>query len=100
MNQHLTVYACGSPVRQAVMESIAKGTPSSQFIPDPNPTYQGGNSIIWGLIRGADNLMRQTKVSGHDFYQIDNAYFGRNTYYRISKNQFQLTAINHQDDMR
>jgi hypothetical protein len=100
MNQHLTVYACGSPIRQAIMQSIAKGSPSNQFIPDPNPIYQGGNSIIWGLIRGADKLMEQTKASGNDFYQIDNGYFGRNIYYRMTKNQFQLTEINHCDDMR
>jgi hypothetical protein len=36
--------------------------------------------------------MSQTRDGGFDFYQVDNAYFGRNVFYRVTKNALQLTG--------
>jgi len=86
-------YGCGSPIRLPIVQAMAIGSQADFFYPEENPTYQGGDSIVWGLIRGAQQLMVETTHSGCNFYQMDNAYFGRNKYYRISKNALQLSKI-------
>ena len=91
MNKPLFAYGCGSPVRLPIIESLAIGSSASKFIPIANPAYQGGDSIVWGLIRGAPKIMFDTNHNGCDFFQIDNAYFGRNIYYRVSLNTLQLS---------
>lgn len=58
-----------------------------------NPDYQGGDSVVWGLIRGAKQIIEATKKAGNHFYQLDNAYFGRNAYYRFTRDAFQLTEL-------
>jgi hypothetical protein len=89
----LHAYGCGSPIRLPIVHALAIGSGASQFIPDPNPVYQGGDSIVWGLIRGADEIMLQTSRNGCDYFQIDNAYFGRNVYYRVTLNALQLSQL-------
>lgn len=94
MKNKLVVYACGSPVRQDTMKNLSIGSKADLFVPNENPIYQGGNSIVWGLIRGADRLMDETTKDKYDFYQVDNAYFGRKFYYRITKNKLQIDDFN------
>ena len=86
-------YGCGSPIRLPIVQALAIGSGANKFIPNPNPVYLGGDSIVWGLIRGADEIMLKTRRSGSDFFQIDNAYFGRNIYYRVTLNALQLSCI-------
>ena len=93
MNRSLFAYGCGSPIRLPIVESLAYGSLASEFIPYSNPNYRGGDSIIWGLIRGAKEVMDQTHRFGFDYYQMDNAYFGRNFYFRITKNALQLNYL-------
>jgi len=76
-----------------IVEALALGAKATKFIPDPNPHYEGGDSIVWGLIRGADTIMLKTRESGNDYFQLDNAYFGRNIYFRVTKNALQLTYL-------
>lgn len=71
---------------------MAKGA-MAKFVPSANPDYEGGDSIIWGLIRGAPDLMKKTRAAGHNFWQMDNAYFHRNKYYRITKNALQMAPV-------
>jgi hypothetical protein len=89
----LHAYGCGSPVRLPIVQALAIGSGANQFIPNPNPVYQGGNSIVWGLIRGADDVMLKTMQNECDFFQMDNAYFGRNIYYRVTLNALQISRI-------
>lgn len=93
MHPSLHAYGCGSPIRLPIVQALAIGSSADQFIPDPNPVYQGGNSIVWGLIRGADEIMLQTRQNNRDYFQIDNAYFGRNIYYRVTLNALQLSQL-------
>jgi hypothetical protein len=93
MSTLLHAYGCGSPIRLPIVEALASGSGANQFISDPNPVYQGGDSIVWGLIRGADEIMSKTKENKCDFFQIDNAYFGRNIYYRVTLNALQFSRI-------
>ncbi len=96
----LYAYGCGSPVRLSIVAALAQGANAKEFIPEPAPTYRGGNSIIWGLIRGADTLMSQTNSAGYSYYQIDNAYFGRERFFRITKNAVQKTKIDNREKDR
>ena len=93
-------YGCGSPIRQPIVQAMAKGAGADLYLPQAEPEYQGGDSIIWGLIRGAPRLMQQTTAAGSDFFQLDNAYFGRNRYFRVTKNALQLTEIGKRDSSR
>lgn len=89
----LTAYSCASPIRLPVIQAVACGSNVINIIADSNPTYQGGDSIVWGLIRGAKEIMTQTSAMGNDFFHIDNAYFGRNLFYRVTHNALQLSSI-------
>jgi len=91
MGKVLVAYGCGSPIRLPIVESLALGAGANKFIPIANPSYQGGDSIVWGLIRGAPKIMFDTVQNRCDYFQIDNAYFGRNIYYRVSLNALQLS---------
>lgn len=91
-NVDVGFYGCGSPVRLPVLQALANGASSGdRFFPELDPVYRGGRSVVWGLIRGAPTLMSETRDAGFDFYQVDNAYFGRNVFYRVTKNALQLT---------
>jgi len=94
------VYGCGTPIRQNVLEAIASGSGAIDIFNEEYPKYRGGISIIWGLMRGAKELMAQTTAAGFDYYQIDNAYFGRETYFRLTKNGTQLSNLLRRDEAR
>lgn len=89
----LNVYGCGSPIRLPMMQTLANGLNANNFIKKENPQYLDGNSVVWGLIRGAKPIMEITGKHGYDFFQVDNAYFGRNEYFRITKNSLQLIGL-------
>jgi hypothetical protein len=93
MNKKLFAYGCGSPIRIPITQALAAGSNADGFIPNSSPIYQGGDSIIWGLIRGAHEIMMQTRKAKNDFFQIDNAYFGRNIYFRVTLNALQLNYL-------
>jgi hypothetical protein len=76
-----------------VIKAIANGSNANNLIVNSSPSYIDGDSIVWGLIRGADKIMQQTKLNDYDFYHIDNAYFGRDLFFRITKNALQLSKL-------
>jgi len=88
----MRAYACGTPIRGPLIGAAAEsvGVP---LILEGKPVYQGGDAIIWGCIRGAPELMKEVRKRGHDFWQMDNAYRGRNSYFRITKNAFQHVGL-------
>lgn len=94
----LNAYSCGSPIRTTVIQAIAIGSHAHNIDFSANPQYLNGDSIIWGLIRGAKELMYLTRQNGYDFYQIDNAYFGRDLFFRITRNELQCTKLKNNSD--
>mgnify|MGYP006908211117 CR=1 FL=1 len=88
----LNAYACGTPVRQHIVQAAAKSV-NARFFPEAKPDYQGGDAIVWGLIRGAPALIKKVKEAGCNYYHMDNGYFGRNKYYRVTKNANQVTDV-------
>lgn len=84
-------YACGSPIRQEIVKAAAKAA-GATFCPEANPDYRGGDAIVWGLIRSAPELIKKVRKAGNDYWHMDNGYFGRNKYFRITKNANQYTG--------
>ena len=98
--RELNAYGCASPIRLPVTAALAAGACADAFFPEANPAYRGGDSIVWGLIRGAAEVMNSTADSGNDYFQIDNAYFFREKYFRVTKNSLQLCKIDTVDHSR
>lgn len=49
----------------------------------------GDPVVLYGILRGCEEVMRACERDGRDYYHIDHGYFGRghfNGYYRITKN--------------
>jgi hypothetical protein len=84
----LRIYSLGSPYGAKFCEEFAKGNGG---IHDPKPfaAYSGDPIAVWGQLRGAKELLKQSKT----FYRIDHAYLGRKDYYRFTKDDFQPKAI-------
>jgi hypothetical protein len=85
-------YACGTPVRQHIIKAAADSV-GAEFYPEAKPEYRGGDALVWGLIRGAPELIARVRAAGCNYYHMDNGYFGRNKYYRITKNANQVTDL-------
>lgn len=92
-NNVINAYSCASPIRFPVIEALAKGCKAAFICSNPNPEYRIGDSIVWGLIRGAKEIMHITKKMGFSFFHVDNAYFGRNLFYRVTLDRLQLSDI-------
>ena len=100
INLPLVAYGCGSPIRLPIVEAFSGGAKVDKFIPHADPEYIEGNSIVWGLIRGASHIISKTIGAGCSFYQMDNAYFGRDQLFRITKNQLQLSRMRDVNESR
>lgn len=90
--EDISVYGCGTPIRMHVCRAFATYL-KCKLYEEGNPVYRGDNAIVWGLIRGSPKLIEEVKQKGKDYYQLDNGYFGRNAYYRFTKNAFQQTEL-------
>lgn len=89
----INAYSCASPIRFPVIEALANGCSADYICPDPNPKYRLGDSVVWGLIRGAKEIMQATSQAGFSYYHVDNAYFGRNLFYRVTLNNLQVCNV-------
>jgi len=85
-------YACGSPIRKPYVQAAGDSV-NAPFHPEGGPEYRGGDAIIWGLIRGSPRLIQAVLSAGHSYWHMDNGYFGRNVYFRITKNANQRTDL-------
>ena len=88
----MIAYACGTPIRKQYVQAAGDSV-GAKFIPDANPKYMGGDAIVWGLIRGSPKLISEIRAAGHDYWHMDNGYFGRNHLFRITKNANQRTDL-------
>src|SRR3990172_6713600 len=61
----------------------------------PPPRLFDGPAVVYGILRGCGEIIKQCRWVGRDFYHIDLGYFRRGHYegyYRLSKNGLQATA--------
>lgn len=92
-----STYLSNSPAGDNVIKEISKFLQIS-----PNNVLDGlhpGLVISWGILRGSDKIIKECIRKNRNFLYIDHAYFngghkGDQSYYRIVKNELQLTQIN------
>ena len=88
-------YGCGGSYGNQIMRAFAEGS-GGTFHDKASPTYKGGTTVVWGLARGAPQLVEKAKEAGHDWYYVDHGYFKRGHttgYYRVTKNGHQQDWI-------
>lgn len=85
----MRLYALGSQTRAIEVLTALGG----ELVRDANAKYKPGDCAVWGLLRGAREIRRQCLESGHNYYAVDHAYIGRETYFRVTRNGFQQTEV-------
>jgi hypothetical protein len=88
----MRVFACGTPRRQGVCAAWSHGH-NWQLIEQANPFYLPGDCAVWGLMRGARQIRENCRAMGFTYYAMDNAYVGRDDWFRVTRNGFQHTQI-------
>ena len=86
-------YALGTATRGAeIVQCFCEGV-NGQFVRHATSEYEGGDIVVWGLLRGGRELRRKCAEAGNTYYAIDHAYIGRERYFRITRSGFQQTEI-------
>jgi hypothetical protein len=86
------VYSCSSPSKLAVCKAWGKAH-NWPVIQDAFPFYRGEDCAIWGLMRGARTVREACRLSGKTYYALDNGYFGRPKYFRVTRNGYAQTMV-------
>lgn len=71
-----------SPKFAAAFAAGCHGRVTSRLELQPGPVALFGSPLAWPLLRAA-------KTEGRDWYYADHGYFGRGTYFRVTKNAYQ-----------
>lgn len=91
-NPLVTAYRSGGH-SERIMAAFAKGCGCQLTTPDRG--LAPGTPAIWGLLRGAGDVLRQAMREGRRFYYVDHAYLVRGHYhsnYRIAIDDLQATG--------
>ena len=84
-------YGCGGSYGNVILRAFAQGC-SGELHTEAHPKYRGGISVVWGLARGAPQIVEQAKAAGEPWIYLDHGYFKRghpNGYYRVTCNAHQ-----------
>jgi len=84
-------YVTDHPYSRVMMQAFAKGC-GARIVPADN--YIGGDpAVVYGILRGCGDVMKQSQWVQRDFLHIDHAYFRRSSdpgrfdgHYRITRN--------------
>lgn len=71
-----------SPKFAASFAAGCRGIATSRLVLQPGPVALFGSPPAWSLLRAA-------RAEGRDWYYADHGYFGRGTYFRVTKNAYQ-----------
>ena len=77
------------------MAAFAQGS-GGELVDPANPKYHPGVQVVWGLLRGAPQIIEQAKERGDPWFYVDHGYFRRghtDGYYRVTFRGYQKTAI-------
>lgn len=69
----------------------------------PPPRLLPGPAIVYGILRGCGEVIKQCEWVNRDYYHIDHGYFSRGHYegfYRVSKNALQCEGYGKSDGKR
>jgi hypothetical protein len=62
---------------------------------DASDGFRDGDAIVWGILRGTPEIMREARSRGRHFHHMDHPYLARGgevVRYRISRDELQNTA--------
>lgn len=77
------------------MAAFAQGC-SGEMVEGANPKYRPGVQVVWGLLRGAPQIVEQAKERGDPWFCLDHGYFRRghtDGYYRVTYRGYQKTVV-------
>jgi hypothetical protein len=76
-----------------ICEAFARGAGGS--VRDPRHGVQPGAAFFYGVVDATARIFETVRNEGRDWYYADNAYFdrGRQSYFRVTKNAFQLSKV-------
>lgn len=83
----MIVYHADAPRNRRVSEAFAAGAGAE--LVHARDGYQGGAVAVYGWTRGLWGIVERAKAERQDWYYIDNGYFGRDVYFRVTKNALQ-----------
>lgn len=86
------VYTCSTPAKLQVCKAWAKAH-RWDIVEDGFPFYRGEDCAVWGLMRGAKTVRQACKLSGKNYYALDNGYFARRKYFRVTRNGYCQTEV-------
>lgn len=85
----ITIYQTDHPHSQVLCRAISLGVKSRVV---PPVELLPGPAVVYGILRGCGEIIRQCEWVGRDYFHIDHGYVGRGHYegyYRLSKNGLQ-----------
>lgn len=77
------------------MRAFAAGC-QGEVIDDPFPKYKPGICVVWGLLRGAPEVINEADSRGDPWFYVDHGYVGRghtHGYYRVTYKSHQKTWV-------
>lgn len=89
-------YGCGGTYGNAVMRAFAKGC-GGEFV--DGSKYQPAITVVWGLLRGAPELIEKAKADGAPWFYADRGYVRRavrdepDGYFRVTFQGYQKTWV-------
>lgn len=87
-------YACGGTYARTIMRAFAKGR--GELVEPANPKYQSDVTVVWGLARGAPEIIEKAEKAGDPWFYVDHGYVKRghtHGYYRVTYRGFQKTWV-------
>lgn len=91
----INCYGCGGTYGNVIMQAFAQGC-GGEFVEGAFPKYRPGIQVVWGLMRGAQQVIEEAMSRGDGWFYMDHGYFGRghpDGYYRVTRNGWQKTVI-------
>lgn len=94
------IYATNHVHSRVLCSAFSEGCGGS--IVPPNRLLEGP-AVVYGILRGCGEVIRQCEWVNRDFYHIDHGYFSRghyDGYYRVTKNGLQCDGYGKSDGAR
>ena len=82
------VYTNGGPKCRQVSEAFAQGA-GARVVP-ASAGMQPGAVACYGMLRGLREILDEARTQGREWYFLDNGYFGRGAYFRVTRGALQL----------
>jgi hypothetical protein len=94
--QQPKVYITSHQASRVVSSAFAQGC-NGQIVPARK--LLDGSAVVYGILRGTGDIIKECSIVGREFFHIDHGYFCRQPktgiyagYYRITRNALQVTT--------